>query len=100
MRVAYLCSQYPAPSHTFIRREVQSLRRQGIDIRTFSIRPPAKVEVMSDVDRRDQEETFYVLPPRAWLTLRANTKMLVKNPGRFFKALSASFGHRNPGFRN
>ncbi|MEM7678598.1 MAG: glycosyltransferase family 4 protein [Myxococcota bacterium] len=100
MRVAYLCSQYPAPSHTFIRREVQSLRKQGIDIRTFSIRPPAKVEVMSDVDRRDQEETFYVLPPRLGLTLRANAKMLTKSPGRFFKALSASFGHRNPGLRN
>lgn len=100
MRVAYLVSQYPAPSHTFIRREVQALRDQGVEIHMFSIRPPANVEVMSDVDRRDKDETFYVLPPRVGLTVRANAKMLFKNPKRYFGALKASFNHRNPGLRN
>ena len=100
MRVAYLVSRFPAPSHTFIRREVQALRQQGADIVMFSISPPDGVEVMSDVDRRDKDETFYVLPPRAVPTLRANAKMLLKNPGRYLGALKASFGHRNPGLRN
>ena len=100
MRIAYLVSQYPAPSHTFIRREVKALRAQGVDIQMFSIRPPAQAEVMSDVDQRDKDETFYVLPPRAGLTLRANAKMLLKNPKRYLGALRTSFGHRNPGLRN
>ena len=100
MRVAYLVSQYPAPSHTFIRREILALRSQGVDIHTFSIRPPAKAEVMSDVDQRDFDETFYVLPPRPVPTLRANAKMLLKRPGRYLRALKTSIGHRNPGLKN
>jgi colanic acid/amylovoran biosynthesis glycosyltransferase len=28
-RIAYLASEYPAPSHTFIRREIAALRRAG-----------------------------------------------------------------------
>ena len=66
----------------------------------FSIRPPANVEVMSDVDQRDKDETFYVLPPRPVLTLRANAKMLLKSPMKYLGALKASFDHRNPGLRN
>ena len=32
MRVAYLINQYPAVSHTFIRREILALERQGVEI--------------------------------------------------------------------
>ena len=38
MRVAYLINQYPAVSHTFIRREIRALESQGIQIERFSIR--------------------------------------------------------------
>ena len=36
-RVAYLVSDYFAPSHTFIRREVSALRDAGLEIVPFSI---------------------------------------------------------------
>ena len=29
-RIGYLTSQYPAPSHTFIRREIAALRAMGL----------------------------------------------------------------------
>ena len=32
MKIAYLCSEYPAISHTFILREVEALRRRGSEI--------------------------------------------------------------------
>lgn len=37
-RIAYVISQYPAPSHTFIRREIAALRKRGLSILPVSIR--------------------------------------------------------------
>ncbi len=39
MSIIYLTSEYPALSHTFIRREIAALRDRGLDIRPFSVRP-------------------------------------------------------------
>ena len=48
-RIGYLTSQYPAPSHTFIRREIAALRAMGLEIATYSIqRPPAGLEAPLD----------------------------------------------------
>ena len=47
-RLAYLTSQYPAASHTFIRREIEALREQGWSIDTFSVRPPGSDETAGD----------------------------------------------------
>jgi len=38
--LAYLISQYPAVSHTFILREVQQLREFGFVVLTASVKPP------------------------------------------------------------
>jgi glycosyltransferase involved in cell wall biosynthesis len=94
MKVAMLVSQYPAPSHTFIRREVAALRDLGVDIETFSIRPG---ECLSDEDRSERARTFTVLPGSpaalAWPLLAA----LLRHPGRWFQALRASARHSLPG---
>lgn len=39
IQIAYLVSDYEAPSHTFVRREVAALRCLGTDIIAYSIRP-------------------------------------------------------------
>ena len=39
MRVAYFVNQYPAISHSFVRREIQALERQGLDVARYAIRP-------------------------------------------------------------
>ena len=38
MRIAYLINQYPKVSHSFIRREILALERQGFEITRISIR--------------------------------------------------------------
>ena len=38
MKLGYLISQFPALSHTFVLREVQALRRQGVDVHVVSVR--------------------------------------------------------------
>ena len=60
-RLAYLVSRYPAISHTFILREVLSLREQGIHIRVASINSPDRPpEGLTAEERSESEATFYV----------------------------------------
>jgi glycosyltransferase involved in cell wall biosynthesis len=53
--VAYLVSQYPLISHTFIEREIEGLRELGVPVHTFSIRPPGAL--LSDAMRAEAERT-------------------------------------------
>ena len=96
MRIAYLISQYPAPSHTFIRREIAALRRAGAEIHTFSVRPPRPEEVMSEIDRRDRDETSYILPAGFVRVLVNNVVMLSSHPLRYLSALRLSFSLNPP----
>lgn len=99
MRIAYLVSQYPAPSHTFVRREIAALRKRGVTIDIFSVRPPAPEEVMSDVDRADCAETTYLLPASAFTVLGNNLRMFLRAPLAYLQALTFSLRHRNRGLR-
>ncbi len=99
MRIAYLISQYPAPSHTFIRREVHALRQAGADVRTYSIRPPGDGECMSSDDCEARDETYYVLPVRPLTVATHHLVALLSNPLRYASVLVSSMKHRVPGLR-
>jgi len=59
--IAYLVSQYPAYSHTFILREVKQLRQFGVSIVVASINLPDRpFEKLTDVERDEAEHTFYI----------------------------------------
>ena len=51
MRIAYLINQYPKVSHSFIRREILALERQGFDITRISIRGWDE-DLVDEADRR------------------------------------------------
>ena len=97
MRIAYLVSQYPAPSHTFIRRELEALRARGLSVDTFSVRKPAPRERTSQADQRSYEETFYLLPPPPLRLLVAHATAALRHPVRYLQTLGRSLGHRVPG---
>jgi glycosyltransferase involved in cell wall biosynthesis len=60
-RIAYLVSQYPAYSHTFILREVKQLREFGVSIAVASINLPDRpFEKLTDVELDEAEHTFYI----------------------------------------
>lgn len=99
MKLAYLVSQYPATSHTFIRREVEALRASGVRLETFSIRRPSEAERSDGVDRREFERTWYVLPPSPTRVLRAHASQLTRRPLAYAKTLRRALGHRVPGVR-
>lgn len=98
MRIAYLVSQYPAPSHTFIRREIEALRALGANISTYSIRPPQDVEVVSPADIAERASTYYVLPARPREIL-LSLLWALRRPLAFLAALRVAVGHRVPGIK-
>ena len=98
-RVGYLTSQYPAPSHTFIRREVEAMRARGFDVSTYSVRRLAPDETRSDADVAAERTTFYVLPAGLKTVVAAHWRCLRARPGRYFATLQLALRHRAPGVK-
>jgi glycosyltransferase involved in cell wall biosynthesis len=59
--IAYLNSAYPSLSHTFIEREVRAVRTEGLDIRTFSVRPTGSAGRLGKAHRAAAAETTVLL---------------------------------------
>ncbi len=60
MKVAYLVNQYPQVSHTFIRREILALERQGAEVLRFAMRG-WDADVKGEEDLRERDITRHVL---------------------------------------
>jgi glycosyltransferase involved in cell wall biosynthesis len=87
-RIAYLVSCYPAISHTFILREVVALRRRGFEIHTASINPPDRNrEMLTQEERQEADDTFYVKTAGFGLILMAHLRMMTASPLRYFAGL-------------
>ena len=99
MRLGYLTSQYPATSHTFIRREVSALRALGIALETYSIRAPADAELVAAEDRLEADRTYTVLRRGPGEFARAHAGTLVQHPVRYLQTLRLALTHRPPGLR-
>ncbi len=80
-RIAYLVSQYPAYSHTFILREVQQLRQFGVSIVVGSINLPDRpFEKLTEVEKGEAEHTFYIKSQGFFKAAAALGKTLALNP--------------------
>ncbi|WP_432507646.1 glycosyltransferase [Kineococcus arenarius] len=55
--VAYLVSQYPTTSHTFIETEIEALRARGVEVHTFTVRTSPPEQQRSERSRREAERT-------------------------------------------
>ena len=87
MKIAYLVNQYPKISHSFIRREILALERQGFSVQRLSIRGWAD-ELRDEEDVRERALTRYVLKKGAIAIGMDVLRMVFKRPGRFLKALA------------
>jgi len=85
MRIAYLINQYPATSHSFIRREIQALERLGHEVVRISIRGWDE-ELQSEADKLERIRTRYVLRSGPLPLGAAFLRMLFSHPIRLMSA--------------
>ena len=98
MKIAYFCSAYPAISHTFILREVEALRRLGIEIETFAIRPTPADQLLAETDRAAAVTTTTILPFRH-RQLGAHLRLALRSPEAYFSTLRGALRLAPPGVR-
>ena len=87
MNIAYLVNQYPKISHSFIRREILALERQGYKVQRLAMRG-WKDELRDEEDVRERAVTRYVLQDGAVAMAMDVVRMAVKRPVRFARALA------------
>src|SRR4051812_33178207 len=86
LRIAYFINHYPKVSHSFIRREILALERQGVQVQRIALRG-WDGELMDDQDAHERAHTQYVLKEGvAWL-LVAVLHAAGRSPLRFAAGL-------------
>lgn len=86
IKIAYLVSQYPKVSHSFIRREILALENEGLAIERISVRG-WDGELVDAIDIQEREKTRYVLKKGVSGLLPAVVQVLREHPSLFFKTL-------------
>lgn len=86
MKVGYILNTYPAPSHSFIRREVRALERAGIQVKRFAMRP-FDGDLVDASDREEAAVTEYVLAKGIVAMIWAIFLNGLRSPLRQYRAL-------------
>jgi glycosyltransferase involved in cell wall biosynthesis len=86
VRITYFINQYPKVSHSFIRREILALERQGFEVQRIALRG-WEGELVDAEDLRERERTRYVLQDGAFAMLMALLQGALSARGRFVDAL-------------
>jgi glycosyltransferase involved in cell wall biosynthesis len=97
--VAYLVGRYPAISHTFIARELASLRRRGAVVSTISIHQATPEHLLSVADREAFDSTYYLTPPRIRDHLLAHARAISSRGTRYVSTLLWALRAGDPGAR-
>jgi hypothetical protein len=99
MRIAYLTGEYPRATDTFIQREVATLREQGVEVHTFSVRRTGDEHMVGPEQKRERDRTFYILPPNPLNLWWAHLRLLLGSPSRYFHAIQLAWSTRQPGLQ-
>jgi glycosyltransferase involved in cell wall biosynthesis len=99
IRLAYLNTEYPSLSHTFIEREVRSVRGTGIEVHTCSVRRPGRSGTLGVAHAAAAAETFYLLDGALPLLLDQVWGKL-RHPLRYLRTLFAAQRIAPPGLRS
>lgn len=86
MRVAYFTNQYPKVSHSFIRREILALERQGVEVARLALRGWCD-ELVDPDDLSEREKTHYLLRGGLGALLPATIRQLLSAPISFLRGV-------------
>ncbi|HJV27121.1 MAG TPA: glycosyltransferase [Aromatoleum sp.] len=95
MKIAYLINQYPKVSHSFIRREILALERQGFDVLRIAVRG-WDAELLDPEDGRERTRTTYLLRHGIAPLVASVVRVAASSPRRFLAGLrlALSMGRR------
>ena len=86
MRIAYLVNHYPKISHSFIRREILALERQGFEVIRIALRGWSG-DILDEEDHVERRRTRYVLRDGAAQLLLALMRVLLTRPASLIRAV-------------
>lgn len=89
-KIAYLVSQFPALSHTFILREMDALEEKGWQIHPFSINLPDR-EQLTHSEKKWEKRTFYVKQQGLLNITKSLFAAFFRHPLSFFKTLFLTY---------
>lgn len=99
-RLAYLVSQYPAINHTFILREIRTLRSLGFDIDVISIREPDRpLEQLSAEERDELSRTWSVLGSGLASIVGAQLAVFLSRPAAYLNGVFLALRLAGPNAR-
>ncbi len=86
LRIAYFINQYPKVSHSFVRREILALERQGFQIERIALRGWQE-SLPDEEDRQEQKLTRYVLREGLRGLMLPALRVFLRSPARFLTAI-------------
>ena len=95
MKIAYFVNQYPKVSHSFIRREILALERQGLTIERYALRGWDDATLVDPQDLAELGRTRFVLREGIGTLLLRTLLWALGHPGRFWRNQSR-FASRPP----
>jgi colanic acid/amylovoran biosynthesis glycosyltransferase len=98
-RVLDVIGTYPLLTTTFIDREIEALRRRGVDVRVVAVRRPPEHPPLSVGQRRLGEDVTYLLPVGPATLIRAHAGFLARRPLRYLGTLALLLTRPHPDLR-
>lgn len=97
-KIAYLSNPYPAISHTFIFREIESLRKEGLDIASVSVSATPDLDKMTLAEQKEADRTLVLKNTSLLKIILSAITLLVHSPAGLSRmSLQAlSFCYRGP----
>ena len=89
-RIAYLINQYPMVSHSFVRREIQALERQGFEVLRLAVRG-WDAGLPDPADAQERPRTRYLLAGGPLPLLGAVLRAALTRPRGLMAALALAF---------
>jgi len=86
MKVAYFVNQYPKVSHSFIRREINALEKQAIEVVRYALRTDES-ELVDKFDHDELNKTQYILQLSKLTILTTVLLKIISSPDRFISTL-------------
>jgi colanic acid/amylovoran biosynthesis glycosyltransferase len=98
-KVAYMVSAYPARSHTFIKREIVELEKNGPPVVRYSQRRCDVNEIIGEAERQEFQVTWSIFSLPYYTLIYSIFNSFLANPIRFFSTFTWVIVRRPKGLK-